>query len=204
MARCWITSRLRIGAATYVVNHFFIHGFNALEETIYGTRLKPDAARKQMNLNGISILILVFAILGAGLLPQTHAKALTHKSTIHSVGSQPKPADLGRLIRELRASGVEVDLSKERISQPFFSARGRIINVNTQAVWVFAYANETTAEKDAAKIGRDGMTVGHAKPSWLGTPHFYRQRRLIVLYLGDDSRVLDHLTRVLGQQFAGG
>jgi hypothetical protein len=157
-----------------------------------------------MNLNGISTLILVFAILCAALLPPTPAKALTHQSKIRSVGRQSQPANLAILIREIRASGVAVKLSKERISQPFFSARGRVLNVNSQAVWVFAYANETTAEKDAAKIESDGMTIGHSKPSWLGTPHFYRQRRLIVLYLGDDSRVLDSLTRVLGQQIAGG
>lgn len=108
------------------------------------------------------------------------------------------------MIRELRANAAAAKLSNEKISQPFFSTRGRIVYVNEQAVWVFSYANATAAEKDAGKISSDGMTIGHSKPSWLGTPHFYRQRRLIVLYLGDDSRVIDALTRVLGQQFAGG
>lgn len=156
-----------------------------------------------MNLNSFPMFILlVFAILCSDLLPPTHAKALTHQAP--SVRRQPKPTDVARLIHELRASGAAVNLSKERISQPFFSARGRVIHVNSQAVWVFSYANGAAAEKDAAKISSDGMTIGHSKPSWMGTPHFYRQRRLIVLYLGDDSPVLDSLTRVLGQQFAGG
>jgi hypothetical protein len=158
-----------------------------------------------MNLNRISIFILlVFAMLGAGLPPLTHAKAFTHQSKARNGRPQAKPTDLAKLIHELRASGAAVNLSKEKISQPFFSARGRVIHVNSQAVWIFLYPNVTAAEKDAAKISRDGMTIGHSKPSWLGTPHFYRQRRLIVLYLGDDSRVTDALTHVLGQQFAGG
>ena len=157
-----------------------------------------------MNLNSMAILILIiFAILCANLLPPTHSKTL-NQSKGPSIRRQPKPTDLTSLIHELRAAGTAVNLSKERISQPFFSARGRVIHVNSQAVWVFAYANATAAEKDAAKISSDGMTIGYSKPSWLGTPHFYRQRRLIVLYLGDDSRVLDSLTRVLGKQFAGG
>ena len=158
-----------------------------------------------MNLDNVSILIhLVFAIVCSDRLPPTHAKALTHQSTVRSVRHQPKPTDLAKLIKELRAGKAAVNLSKERISQPFFSARGRIIHVNSQAVWVFSYVNTTAAEKDAGKISSDGLTIGHSKPSWLGTPHFYRQPRLIVLYLGDDPRVIDALTRVLGQQFAGG
>ena len=158
-----------------------------------------------MKLNTIPILILiVFAILCSDLLPPTHSKALTHQPKTRSVRRQPKPTDRARLIHDLRASGAAVNLSKERISQPFFSAQGRVIHVNSHGVWVFSYANAAAAEKDAAKISSDGMTIGHSKPSWLGTPHFYRQRRLIVLYLGDDSQVLDSLKRALGQQFAGG
>ena len=158
-----------------------------------------------MNLNSISTLILLFfATPGSDLLPPTHAKAFTPQSKVRGVPSRTRATDLARLIKELRATGATVNLSKERISEPFFSARGRVIQVNSQAVWVFLYANATAAEKDAAGIGRDGMTIGHSKPSWLGTPHFYRQRRLIVLYLGDDSRVLEALTRILGHQFAGG
>lgn len=157
-----------------------------------------------MNPKSFSIFILnVFALFCLGLLSPTHAKAL-NQSKAGSIRRQPQPTDLTRLIHELRASGASVKPSKERISQPFFAARGRVIDVNSQAVWVFSYANATSAEKDAAKISHDGMTIGQSKPSWLGTPHFYRQGRLIVLYLGDDSRVLDSLTRVLGQQFAGG
>jgi hypothetical protein len=158
-----------------------------------------------MNLNRNSIFILVVvAMLGSGLPPSTHAKAFTHQSKARSGRQQPKPTDLARLIHEVRATGAAVNLLKERISQPFFSVRGRVIHLNSQAVWVFSYSNATSAKKDVVKISRDGMTIGHSKPSWMGTPHFYRQGRLIVLYLGDDSVVLDALTRVLGQQIAGG
>ena len=158
-----------------------------------------------MNLNTISTLsLLVFALLCPDRLPPTHATALTHQSKVRRIRRQRKPTDLARLIDELRATGATASLSKERISQPFFSARGRIIHLNGQVVWVFSYASGTTAEKEAARISSDGMTIGHSKPSWLGTPHFYRQRRLIVLYLGDDSSILESLRRVLGQQFAGG
>lgn len=158
-----------------------------------------------MNLNSIPVLVLlVFGILCSALLAPTHSKALSHQSKAQGVRRRLKPTDVARLIQDLRAHGAAVTLSKERISQPFFSVQGRVIHVNRQAVWVFSYANAAAFERDAAKISSDGMTVGHSKPSWMGTPHFYRQRRLIVLYLGDNSLVLDALTSVLGQQFAGG
>ena len=158
-----------------------------------------------MNLNSIPVLILlIFGVLCSDLLTPRHSKALTQQSKARSGRRQPKPPDVARLIQDLRAHGAAVTLSKERISQPFFAAQGRVIHVTQQAVWVFSYANAAAFERDVAKISSDGMTIGHSKPSWMGTPHFYRQQRLIVLYLGDDSRVLDALTPVLGQQFAGG
>jgi len=55
----------------------------------------------------------------------------------------------------------------------------------------------------AGGFSRDGSAVGTTKPHWIGTPHFFRQGRLLVLYLGDEKRVIQSLEGVLGRQFAG-
>jgi hypothetical protein len=39
--------------------------------------------------------------------------------------------------------------------------------------------------------------------SWMATPHFYKTGRILVLYVGDDQKVIDVLTGALGPQFAG-
>ena len=112
--------------------------------------------------------------------------------------------DLPKLVKDLGKAGATVKLSRETVSQPFFSARGRIIYINGESVWIFGYLTSATADKDAAQVSRDGMTIGNHKPSWLGTPHFFRRPRMIILYLGDDAQILKSLSRTLGQQFAGG
>jgi len=55
----------------------------------------------------------------------------------------------------------------------------------------------------ARRVSRDGSAIGTAKPHWIGTPHFYRQGRLLVLYLGDEKRIIQASEGVLGRQFAG-
>ena len=38
---------------------------------------------------------------------------------------------------------------------------------------------------------------------WVATPHFYKASGLIVLYVGDNTAVIDVLEAALGPQFAG-
>lgn len=148
--------------------------------------------------------VFISAFLVFGCCPSFKILADRPQKTPRTTLRQAASRDLAALIRDLRAQGATVKLSKESVAQPFFSTRGRIIYVNGESVWVFAYRTTAVADKDAAKITPDGMTIGNSKPSWLGTPHFFRRPHLIVLYLGDNLRVLDALTRVLGQQFAAG
>ena len=78
-----------------------------------------------------------------------------------------------------------------------------MIKVHSEDVQVFQYANAAAAEAEAAPISRDGMTVGTRKIFWVGQPHFYKQGRLLVLYVGSNDKALKTLAAVLGPQFAG-
>ena len=158
----------------------------------------------KIRLKRYSVLIGVSLSLCCPLI-QTPAKALNQQKLQHGSGRRPaSSSDLVTLIRLLRARGSIVRLSSERVSEPFFAVPGRIIYLHDEPVWVFSYATSTGASKAAALVSVDGRTIGTSKPSWLGTPHFFRRPRSIVLYLGDEPRVIEALTRVLGQQFAGG
>jgi len=75
--------------------------------------------------------------------------------------------------------------------------------VHGEDVQVFEYANAAAADAEAAPISRDGMAVGTRKIFWVGPPHFYKQGRILVLYVGDNDKVLKPLEAVLGPQFAG-
>jgi len=78
-----------------------------------------------------------------------------------------------------------------------------MIRVRGEDVQVFPYASAAAAQAQAALVSRNGSTVGTTKLHWIGPPHFYRQGRLLVLYVGSDDQVLKALDAVLGRQFAG-
>lgn len=107
----------------------------------------------------------------------------------------------------LRACGVTVHPG-DMIEQPFLRAEGVVLQLRggglSQPIEVqsFAYENSTTAADDAAQIGPDGnpptMMI-----TWIGTPHFFRAERVIVIYVGEDRSALDLLTDILGPPFVG-
>lgn len=106
------------------------------------------------------------------------------------------------LIDRLRAAGLSASPAGE-VEQPFFSVRGRMIEINGEDVQVFQYPAVAAAAKQAALVSPDGGAIGTSKPLWIEPPHFYSQGRLIVLYVGEDRQVMKALESVLGLQFAG-
>ncbi len=110
--------------------------------------------------------------------------------------------DLESLIRSLRANGASVRRAG-RISQPFFSVRGRVITVGGEKVQVFQYTRAEDAERESGRVSQTGASVGTSMMSWMAPPHFYKAGRLIVLYVGSDTSTTRVLERALGPQFAG-
>lgn len=107
----------------------------------------------------------------------------------------------------LRACGVTVDPG-EAIRQPFLRAEGIVLQLHggglSQSVEVqsYAYEDSASAEADAAEIGPDGNPPA-MMITWIGTPHFFRAERVIVLYVGGDQSTIDLLTGILGSPFVG-
>ena len=111
-------------------------------------------------------------------------------------------SDYPSLIKSLRALGAGASAAGD-VEQPFFFIKGEMIKVHSEDVQVFQYANAAAAEAEAAPISRDGMAVGTRKIFWVGAPHFFKKDKLLVLYVGDNAKVLKTLEALLGQQFAG-
>lgn len=110
--------------------------------------------------------------------------------------------EIEALIASLREAGASVELDGT-ISQSFFTPLGQIVRVNDQDVQVFVYTDEAAAQGAAAQVSPDGSAVGSEQVAWVATPHFFRQGKLIVLYVGDEATVLQILQSALGEQFAG-
>lgn len=112
-------------------------------------------------------------------------------------------SDNASLVEELRLMGNSVE-SLESIYQPFFTPQGQIIELNDEDIQVFEYSSEEEANKEAVQVSADGISVGTTMLTWIYTPHFYQSGKIIVLYIGNNSEVIDMLTELLGPQFAGG
>lgn len=110
--------------------------------------------------------------------------------------------DYSSLVDRLRASGAGATAAGE-VEQPFLSIKGSMVKVYGEDVQIFEYASTAGVDAQAAQISRDGMAVGTRKIFWVGPPHFFKQGKLLVLYVGDNDKVLKVLESVLGRQFAG-
>ena len=110
--------------------------------------------------------------------------------------------DYQTLISNLRATGAVVTPAGQ-IVQPFFSVKGRIVKVLGEDVQVFQYADQKTADAQAAQVSPKGTSVGGSAISWVATPHFYKRSKVVVVYVGDNEKVLKLLIEALGEQFAG-
>jgi hypothetical protein len=110
--------------------------------------------------------------------------------------------DQNSLMEVLKAAGLTVE-NGDSIEQPFFTVPAQIIRVNGADVQVFQYETPEAMEADASQVAEDGGSVGTSMMSWMATPHFYKTGRILVLYVGDDQKVIDVLTGALGPQFAG-
>lgn len=62
-------------------------------------------------------------------------------------------------------------------------------------------------EKDASYVSPDGFSYKtgfkNVSISWISKPHFFKRDNIIVLYVGEDKDIINHLENLLGKQFAG-
>ena len=94
--------------------------------------------------------------------------------------------------------------STEEIDQSFFSVKGKVAIVNEENIQVFEYDNENSAYKDASQVSLDGTSIKTSMVTWTDNPHFYRNEKIIVLYIGHNEKTIKILEGLLGYEFAGG
>jgi hypothetical protein len=73
--------------------------------------------------------------------------------------------------------------------------------VNGAHVSAFEYSSAEAAAADAALVRPDGQPSILSVITWVSTPRFYRQDRLIVLYVGCSTEVVQALDVTVGPAF---
>lgn len=150
---------------------------------------------------GVTTLLLAFALLVNGCASATPADPalepaappVSHGGTVETYVA---------LVDALRALGATVEPAGS-IEQPFFPVTGQLLQINGQEVQVFEFETAEAGQATAGTVSATGDSVGTSMLNWVAPPHFYRAGRIIALYVGSDTAVLDLLRQVLGDPFAG-
>jgi len=117
----------------------------------------------------------------------------------NSPAASPQAGSLDQLVKDLKGAGAQVKPG-DLVEEPFFSAPGRIVQVNGMDVTVFEFVDEAAQQAAAATISGGGFIIGTSSVDWVDTPHFWAKDRVIVLYVGKDQAQIDLLSKLLGDQ----
>ena len=118
----------------------------------------------------------------------------------------PDQNQLDLLVQRLRAQNAQVSLGDAvpKSDTPYFSVTATRITVDAEQVFVFQYPTSEAAAADAAVVSPTGQPSPTVSIMWVGKPHFYRQDRLIVLYVGCTANLPRILEAALGPPFVVG
>ena len=134
------------------------------------------------------------------------AVAATLLTACHSSPVAPdRGLTAGALAGQLQQQGLSVSNggTMSRDVFPFFAVPATRLIVNGNDVQVFEFGSTSLAESEAAKVAPSGSPIGTSQISWIAPPRFYRKDRLIVLYVGSQTDIIQALMAVLGAPFVG-
>jgi len=152
-----------------------------------------------------ALLKLLQDVLGAPFAEQQFSAPSTGTAAPAATSSTSQGentvTDRASLIDALRAGGLNVQTAGE-VQQPFFEVSGTALKVSGADVQVFEFADSAAAKEAMSTIGSDG-NPSTMMIDWVAAPHFYQAGKIIVLYVGDDTPIIEALTKTLGAQVAG-
>ena len=113
---------------------------------------------------------------------------------------------LNDLITKLEQKGFNV-ISKDE-KKEIFQGKRKSLSINkNENIDVYLYQTNEKMEEDSSSIDRGGTSYNNGKNNadidWISLPHFFKKDNIIVLYVGENSAILEALEELLGKQFAG-
>lgn len=123
-----------------------------------------------------------------------------------SSGGEVEPADsYDSLSAALNAAGMKVGEQVENnfLFAGLFSVPGIEMTASGQDILAFEFATEEEAVEQAGLVSPDGYGIGLKYINWADTPQFFRNGRMIVVYDGSQSLVIETLMTAMGERFAG-
>lgn len=208
-ARYEVTYRNLLGGATVSGEEDALPDWmKILTDTLVGVFLETELAAGSAT-PGATGVVTPTAVTTATLPAGTPAPVVT--ATVSAAIATPTAAPPAvaaaytalDLLADLAAQGAQVNASPERISKPYLSVPGNIVQVNGQPVQVFQYADATALAADVASLAPNAGSINGRPLAWPAAPHFWRKGGLLALAVSNDQALVELIGRVLGPQFAG-
>jgi hypothetical protein len=121
-------------------------------------------------------------------------------------GGDIEPADsYESLSAALESAGMKVGEQVENnfLFAGLFSVPGIEMTASGQNILAFEFATVEEAVEQAALVSPDGYGIGLKYINWSEDPQYFRNGRMIVVYDGVQSLVIETLTTAMGERFAG-
>ena len=154
------------------------------------------------------VIILVVVTLAIGA-----SSGVVFALTADGGGDNPGPVkDYVSLVDNLRAAGATVDPAGTE-SAHFLAPESQWLTVNGEDIQVFEFGSAEEADAAAGGVSANGLSIVTTMADgtqmatmvdWVAPAHFYKAGKLIVLYVGCDSDVINALQETMRPQFAGG
>ncbi len=166
---------------------------------------------------GVAVLMAVVAACGNGAEPTPLSDEVPAPASPAVGGTIPTDSnspttpvvshggpvnDYISLVDNLRATGATVDPEGPK-SADYFALQRQLLTVNGERIETSEFGSAEEAGTVAETVSSDGSSIGTSSYRWVAPPHFYRAGKLIVLYVGCDSDVINVLQETMGPQFAG-
>lgn len=114
--------------------------------------------------------------------------------------SEKEAIDLDILKHELNNVSYNLDFYKQK---NMLLGSKRTIKIGKENIIIYDYKDADLMVKDESSISEDGCVVGNSMIEWASKPHFYKNNSSIVQYIGEDIKVINALSNLCGDQFAG-
>jgi hypothetical protein len=124
--------------------------------------------------------------------------------------------DADRFLSDLQKAGIVFDYTA-MLAPNIWLGAGQTILVKDERVHLYEFPDSKTAHGKAAQISADGASIVFPYQDqdgstqlmlsetlvWQGAPHLFRRGRLIVVYVGANPELVETLSGILGEFFAG-
>lgn len=99
------------------------------------------------------------------------------------------------------------NLQTKDVGQDFIPTKRKRMSIGNENIDIYSFSNPAKMERIATNIDKSGCSYNDGNKiisvSWALPPHFFKKGNIIVLYSGENEKIVSDLKDILGNQFAG-